>query len=170
MCTEISGAAATPRDRRRSAGVTSQTADRHRGAGGRVAKTTQVVTVGGIQSNHCRATAAAARRVGLEPHVVLRTAAPRDDPGLEGNLLVDRAVGATLHLVGEAVFAERGGAGLVDDVAGPRGRFAMRRVLTVAAASSGQGRGGAVGTNKAAAAPWGKQGRGGGDHKAAAAP
>lgn len=31
-----------------------------------------VVTCGGVQSNHCRATAAAARRVGLQPHVVSR--------------------------------------------------------------------------------------------------
>ena len=45
-----------------------------------------VITVGGIQSNHCRATAAAARRVGLEPHIILRTAAPDADPGLVGNL------------------------------------------------------------------------------------
>ena len=35
-----------------------------------------VITVGGIQSNHCRATAAAARRVGLTPHIILRTGSP----------------------------------------------------------------------------------------------
>ena len=53
-----------------------------------------VITVGGIQSNHCRATAAAARRVGLTPHIILRTADPATDPGLVGNLMVDRMVGA----------------------------------------------------------------------------
>lgn len=42
-----------------------------------------VVTIGGMQSNHCRATAAAARLVGLSPHVVLLTsdAKANDDPG-----------------------------------------------------------------------------------------
>jgi len=51
-----------------------------------------VVTIGGEQSNHCRATAAAARMVGLQPHLILRS--PRankdDDLGLTGNLLSGR--------------------------------------------------------------------------------
>jgi D-cysteine desulfhydrase len=59
-----------------------------------------VVTVGGLQSNHCRATAAAARLVGLDVHLALLVsdAKASADPGLEGNLLVDRMLGATLHL------------------------------------------------------------------------
>lgn len=73
-----------------------------------------VITVGGIQSNHCRATAAAARRVGgLEPHIILRTSKPGEDPGLVGNLMVDRMVGAHIHLVGETEFASKGGWQLV---------------------------------------------------------
>ena len=32
-----------------------------------------VITCGGIQSNHCRATAVAARQLGLKPHLVLRS-------------------------------------------------------------------------------------------------
>ena len=56
-----------------------------------------VITVGGIQSNHCRATAAAARRVGgLEPHIILRTSKPDEDPGFVGNLMIDRMVPAIL--------------------------------------------------------------------------
>ena len=31
-----------------------------------------VVTIGGVQSNHCRATAVAARMMGLESHLILR--------------------------------------------------------------------------------------------------
>ncbi len=58
-----------------------------------------VVTIGGIQSNHCRATAAAARYLGLDAHLVLRTSTPDEDPGLAGNLLVMRMLGAKLHLV-----------------------------------------------------------------------
>ena len=68
-----------------------------------------VVTYGGLQSNHCRATAAAARRVGLEPHVVLhvppnmRPNSHNVDPRmLVGNVLIDRLVGAHVHLVPEA--------------------------------------------------------------------
>ena len=38
-----------------------------------------VLTVGGMQSNHCRATAAAARLVGLEPHIVLLTSDSKAD-------------------------------------------------------------------------------------------
>ena len=63
-----------------------------------------VITVGGIQSNHCRATAAAARRVGLEPHIILRSDQPDADPGLVGNLMIDRMVGARIHLVSPAEF------------------------------------------------------------------
>ena len=32
-----------------------------------------VITVGGIQSNHCRATAVAARYAGLDSYLILRT-------------------------------------------------------------------------------------------------
>mmetsp|Transcript_34399 Transcript_34399/g.56968 ORF Transcript_34399/g.56968 Transcript_34399/m.56968 type:complete len:379 (+) Transcript_34399:91-1227(+) len=77
---------------------------------------TDVITVGGIQSNHCRATAAAARRVGLKPHLILRAASAITDPGLVGNLLIDRLVGAELHLVNEDRFAARGGWGLCQDL------------------------------------------------------
>lgn len=62
-----------------------------------------VITIGGVQSNHCRATAAAAAMLGLRCHLILRTsrqALERDrDPGLTGNLLVDRLVGAHCHMV-----------------------------------------------------------------------
>ena len=73
-----------------------------------------VITIGGIQSNHCRATAAAARLVGLEPHLVLRCSATvvDSDPGLVGNLLLDRMLGAKLHLVTTGEYATRGQAAL----------------------------------------------------------
>lgn len=75
-----------------------------------------VITVGGIQSNHCRATAAAARRVGLEPHIILRTDQPARDPGFVGNLMIDRMVGARIHLVGDKEFASKGGWQLVREL------------------------------------------------------
>jgi len=56
-----------------------------------------VVTIGGDQSNHCRATAAACRMVGLEPHLILRSRKADNDLGLVGNLLMDRAVGSQIY-------------------------------------------------------------------------
>jgi L-cysteate sulfo-lyase len=53
-----------------------------------------VLTTGAIQSNHCRQTAAAAARVGLECHVVLSGAQPAH---LSGNLLLDHLLGAEIH-------------------------------------------------------------------------
>jgi L-cysteate sulfo-lyase len=53
-----------------------------------------VLTVGAIQSNHCRQTAAAAARVGLACHVVLSGTQP---PRPNGNLLLDHLLGAEIH-------------------------------------------------------------------------
>lgn len=66
-----------------------------------------VLTCGGLQSNHARATALAARRVGMEPILFLRTAAVDTDPGLAGNLLLDRLAGATLRLITPDQYRER---------------------------------------------------------------
>lgn len=63
-----------------------------------------VVTIGGEQSNHCRATAAAARMIGLEPHLILRTKRAdkiqkeeAGDIGFTGNVLFDRMVGSSIY-------------------------------------------------------------------------
>lgn len=60
-----------------------------------------VITVGGVQSNHCRATSTAAVYLGLQPHLILRNGerAAQHDPGLVGNLLVERLQGAHIHQV-----------------------------------------------------------------------
>jgi len=51
-----------------------------------------LITCGGVQSNHCRATAAVAVRMGMECHLILRG----DAPGVpDGNLLIDRILGAS---------------------------------------------------------------------------
>ncbi|MEK9871671.1 MAG: D-cysteine desulfhydrase family protein [Gammaproteobacteria bacterium] len=50
-----------------------------------------LVTWGGVQSNHCRATAALAARLGLRAHLLLRGS----QPGVaDGNLLLDQLLGA----------------------------------------------------------------------------
>jgi D-cysteine desulfhydrase len=53
-----------------------------------------ILTCGGAQSNHCRATAVAAAKLGLKVRLLLRTPDPLNPPALEGNLLLDRLVGA----------------------------------------------------------------------------
>ncbi len=53
-----------------------------------------LVTAGGIQSNHCRLTAASARRAGLHCHLVLN-GTPPEIPN--GNLLLDNLFGADIH-------------------------------------------------------------------------
>ncbi len=53
-----------------------------------------VITCGGADSNHCRATAVAARRLGLDVELMLRGLAAA---GGQGNLFLDRLLGATLH-------------------------------------------------------------------------
>jgi D-cysteine desulfhydrase len=60
----------------------------------RAASADTVITTGGIQSNHARATAIAARQLGMRPVLLLRGA----DPGVpEANLLLDRLVGAEIR-------------------------------------------------------------------------
>jgi D-cysteine desulfhydrase family pyridoxal phosphate-dependent enzyme len=53
-----------------------------------------LVTAGGLQSNHCRLTAAAARKAGLACHLVLNGTQPAVP---NGNLLLDALFGATVH-------------------------------------------------------------------------
>ena len=52
-----------------------------------------LVTWGGVQSNHCRATAALAARLGLKSHLVLRGSEPNER---DGNLLIGSLVGAEI--------------------------------------------------------------------------
>ncbi len=58
-----------------------------------------VITCGGIQSNHARTTAAAAARLGLGAHLVLRGDPPGKPADLEGNLLLDVLFGATFRWI-----------------------------------------------------------------------
>ncbi|MEM1446545.1 MAG: pyridoxal-phosphate dependent enzyme [Planctomycetota bacterium] len=56
-----------------------------------------LVTMGGVQSNHCRATAAVAARLGLRSRLILRGRDPRDaepSEAWQGNLVLDELFGA----------------------------------------------------------------------------
>ncbi|MEC8025805.1 MAG: pyridoxal-phosphate dependent enzyme [Myxococcota bacterium] len=68
----------------------------------------RLVTCGGIQSNHCRATVLAAAKVGLEAKVYLRTnAPPRDATAYRGNLALMHMAGASIEFVDADWYAER---------------------------------------------------------------
>ena len=61
-----------------------------------------VITCGGIQSNHARATALCAASLGLRTLLFLRTTDSNLDPAaapLEGNVLLDRLAGAEIRLI-----------------------------------------------------------------------
>ena len=62
-----------------------------------------IVTVGALQSNHARLTAAAAAKAGLACELVLTRSVPRDDEDflLNGNVLLDSLLGAKVHHVAD---------------------------------------------------------------------
>lgn len=68
---------------------------------------TTVITCGGLQSNHARATALVARELGLSPVLLLRTTDPGAPPPMAGNVLLDRLVGAELRFITPAEYRER---------------------------------------------------------------
>lgn len=63
-----------------------------------------VVWGAGVQSNNCRQTAAACAKVGLDIHLVLGRGKPATQPDVvQGNLLLDQIVGASIEIVDEAI-------------------------------------------------------------------
>lgn len=77
-----------------------------------------IITIGGIQSNHCRATAVAAKYLNLDCYLILRTSkvVVDKDPGLTGNLLVERLVGANVQLISKEEYAQIGSVNLTNDL------------------------------------------------------
>jgi D-cysteine desulfhydrase len=66
-----------------------------------------VITCGGAQSNHARATAVAAARLGLRCRLLLRTPDPLNPPDPEGNVLLDRLAGAEIVWITPEDYARR---------------------------------------------------------------
>src|SRR5712691_11846549 len=63
-----------------------------------------VVWGAGVQSNNCRQTAAACAKVGLDIHLVLGRGKPASGPDVvQGNLLLDHIVGASIEIVEESI-------------------------------------------------------------------
>lgn len=68
-----------------------------------------IVTCGGLQSNHARATALACASQGLACVLFLRVEDPSRTPlPREGNVLLDRMAGADIRLISHAEYAQRG--------------------------------------------------------------
>jgi D-cysteine desulfhydrase len=74
-------------------------------------KATHIVTGGGMQSNHTRATAYCARRLGLATTIVVREPKQGRVPGEipTGNLLLNHIAGADLRFVSFADYQQAGG-------------------------------------------------------------
>ena len=68
---------------------------------------TTLVTCGGQQSNHARATAIVAAELGLRAVLLLRTVNPEQPPPVVGNLLLDYLVGAEVRFITPAQYRER---------------------------------------------------------------
>ena len=66
-----------------------------------------VLTCGGEQSNHCRATALAATQLGLASRLLLRTEDPARPPPTGGNILLDRLAGAEIRWISRSEYANR---------------------------------------------------------------
>ncbi len=68
---------------------------------------THVITCGGEQSNHARATAMAAAQLGMRSVLILRTDDPARPPAPTGNILLDRLVGAELRWISRPAWRDR---------------------------------------------------------------
>ena len=66
-----------------------------------------VLTCGGAQSNHCRATALSAAQLGLRCILLLRVEDPAKPPPLSGNLLLSALSGAQVRFISRAAYQTR---------------------------------------------------------------
>ncbi len=66
-----------------------------------------VITCGGVQSNHARATALLARRLGMRPLLLLRTLDGRAPQTTNGNLFLDALAGAEMRFITPAQYQDR---------------------------------------------------------------
>jgi D-cysteine desulfhydrase len=66
----------------------------------------QVITCGGEQSNHARATAICAAALGMRAILYLRSAEPNGPRTFVGNLLLDRLAGAEIRYISQSEYGE----------------------------------------------------------------
>ncbi|PIA63945.1 hypothetical protein AQUCO_00201337v1, partial [Aquilegia coerulea] len=77
-----------------------------------------VITMGGMQSNHCRATAVAAKYLNLDCFLILCNYEPlvEKGPTLSGNILIERLVGAHVEVANLDEFLKFGSLGLLNSL------------------------------------------------------
>lgn len=99
-------------------------------------RATTVITCGGLQSNHARATAVLARQLGLRPLLLLRSteAEPRLD---SGNAFLDLLVGAEIRVITPEQYQAR--KALMRETAAELGRRGERAYVIPEGGSSGLG-------------------------------
>jgi len=98
---------------------------------------TTVVTCGAVQSNHARATALCAARLGLRSVLLLRTSEPKQDEACVGNLLLDRLAGAETRFITPDEYRER--TRLMQELAGELGERGETPYLIPEGGSNGLG-------------------------------
>ena len=64
-----------------------------------------LITCGGLQSNHCRATAVVGAQLGLKVHLILRGELQTSSDEVDGNLLLDQLLGAHLSTYSAAEYS-----------------------------------------------------------------
>jgi D-cysteine desulfhydrase len=69
----------------------------------------RIITAGGVQSNHTRATSFLARRLGLKVALVVREPKTGGIPEPTGNFLLNQIAGAHMHFVSYADYKAQGG-------------------------------------------------------------
>lgn len=66
-------------------------------------ESTAIITCGGIQSNHARATAIASVKLGLEVHLVLKD----NEKHQQGNYFMNQMIGANIHIITVEAYKNR---------------------------------------------------------------
>lgn len=94
-----------------------------------------LITCGGIQSNHCRATAAVAAKLGLKSCIVLRGS---KDADIEGNLFLDKMLGAEIVYITSEQYSNQRNE-IMDDIARNKEKEGLKPYVIPEGASNGLG-------------------------------
>lgn len=94
-----------------------------------------LITCGGIQSNHARATAAVAAKLGMGSYLVLRG---REDNELEGNYFLDKLLGARIKFITPEEYSNNR-AQIMEDIKDELSKEGHRAYIIPEGASNGVG-------------------------------
>ena len=95
-----------------------------------------LITCGGLQSNHCRATAAAAVKLGLNTCLVLRSA--DKEPPVDGNYFIDCLLGADVRIIDAESYRSRRGE-IMEELAAEYAAAGRKAYIIPEGASNGIG-------------------------------